>query len=170
MNTFDLSPLFRSTVGFDTLSRVLDAALEQADSGYPPYNIEKTGQDAYRINLAVAGFTAEDVDMVSHEGVLTVRGKARSEDEKAVYLYRGIAARTFERRFQLADYVEATGARLENGLLRIDLIRRVPEAMKPRQIEITNTSPTKPAVDTSKIGPTQTGPSQTGPSPLGKAA
>jgi len=152
MNTFDLSPLFRSTVGFDTLSRVLDAALAQGDAGYPPYNIEKTGPDAYRINLAIAGLTAEDVEMISHEGVLTVRGKGRAEDDKTVYLYRGIAARTFERRFQLADYVEASGARLENGLLQIDLVRRVPEAMKARHIEITGTAPNKPPVEPSQAG------------------
>ena len=136
MNTFDLTPLFRSTVGFDALSRVLDAALEQADSGFPPYNIEKTGQDTYRINLALAGFNADDVEMVSHESVLTVRGKVKSEGEPTVYLYRGIPERAFERRFQLADYVEVDGARLENGLLRIDLVRRVPEALKARQIKI----------------------------------
>ena len=138
MNTFDFSPLFRSTVGFDTLSRVMDAALAQADCGYPPYNIEKTGQDAYRISLALAGFAADDVEMVSHEGVLTVRGKSTGDDEKTVFLYHGIAARAFERRFQLADYVEASGARLENGLLQIDLVRKVPEALKARRIEITD--------------------------------
>ncbi|MEI7608493.1 MAG: Hsp20 family protein [Rhodospirillaceae bacterium] len=138
MNTFDLTPLFRSTVGFDTLSHVLDAALAQADSGYPPYNIEKTGPDTYKIALAVAGFTADEIEMVSHEGVLAIRGKIRGEDEKAVYLYHGIASRAFERRFQLADYVEVSGARLENGLLQIELIRRVPEALKARRIEITN--------------------------------
>jgi molecular chaperone IbpA len=151
MNTFDLSPLFRSTVGFDTLSRVVDAALSQADNGYPAYNIEKTGEDTYRIDLAIAGSTAEDVEMISHKGVLTVRGKAKNEDEKTVYLYRGIAPRTFERRFQLADYVEASGARLENGLLQIDLVRRIPEAMKARQIEITNAVPKKAAIDQPQI-------------------
>ncbi len=144
MNTFDLTPLFRSTVGFDALSHVLDAALAQAESAYPPYNIQKTGQDTYKIDLAVAGFTADEIEMVSHEGVLTVRGKIRAEDEKAVYLYHGIASRTFERRFQLADYVEVSGARLENGLLQIDLVRRVPEALKARKIEITNAA--SPAV------------------------
>jgi len=151
MNTFDLSPLFRSTVGFDTLSRVMDAALAQADSGYPPYNIEKTGQDTYRISLALAGFTADEVEMVSHEGVLTVRGKAKGEDEKTVFLYHGIAARAFERRFQLADYVEASGARLENGLLQIDLVRRVPEALKARRIEITNALASKVAAEPAQL-------------------
>jgi molecular chaperone IbpA len=151
MSTFDLSPLFRSTVGFDTLSRVMDAALAQADSGYPPYNIEKCGQDTYRVSLALAGFTADDVEMVSHEGVLTVRGKAKSDDEKTVFLYHGIAARAFERRFQLADYVEASGARLENGLLQIDLVRRVPEALKACRIEINNAPAGKVAVESAKL-------------------
>jgi molecular chaperone IbpA len=151
MNAFDLTPLFRSTVGFDTLSRVVDTALAQADTGYPAYNIAKTGLDTYRINLAIAGFTAEDVEIVSDDGVLTVRGKNRNEEDKTVYLYRGIAARAFERRFQLADYVEASGARLENGLLEINLVRRVPEAMKARQIAITGTPPGQPAVETPQI-------------------
>jgi len=137
MRTFDLSPLFRSTVGFDHLSRVLDAL--QAGDGtqtYPPYNIEKTGEDSYRIAMAVAGFSAEDIELVTIEGVLSVRGKAHADDDKAVYLYRGIASRAFERRFQLADYIEVTGARLENGMLQVELARRVPEALKPRRIAI----------------------------------
>jgi molecular chaperone IbpA len=147
MNAFDLSPLFRSTVGFDTLSRVMDTALAQGDTGYPAYNIAKTGPDTYRINLAIAGFTAEDVEMISDDGVLTVRGKSRSEEDKTVYLYRGIGPRAFERRFQLADYVEASGARLENGLLEVDLVRRVPEAMKARQIAISGTASNKAAAE-----------------------
>lgn len=136
MTNFDVSRLFRSTVGFDALSRVMDAAPAQTDNGYPPYNIEKAGPDTYRISLALAGFTAEDLEVVSHEGVLTVRGKARAADEKVAFLYRSIAARAFERRFQLADYVEARGAHLENGLLQIELVRRAPEALKARRIEI----------------------------------
>lgn len=138
MRTFDLSPLFRSTVGFDHLSRALDAALQVGDGSlsYPPYNIEKLGEDAYRVVMAVAGFSADDIDIETKEGVLTVRGKARAEDETATYLYRGIASRAFERRFQLADYIRVTGARLENGLLLVDLARQVPEALKPRRIAI----------------------------------
>ncbi|MEI7608071.1 MAG: Hsp20 family protein [Rhodospirillaceae bacterium] len=137
MRTFDLSPLYRSTVGFDHLTRILDG-LQVSDSGqtYPPYNIEKLGEDAYRIAIAVAGFSADDIEIVSAEGQLSVKGKAKTDDEKSTYLYRGIAARAFERRFQLADYVLVTGARLENGLLQIDLARQVPEALKPRSIPI----------------------------------
>jgi len=137
MRTFDLSPLFRSTVGFDHLSRVLDA-LQAGDVAptYPPYNIEKTGDDTYRIAMAVAGFSAEDIELVTSEGVLSVRGKAHADEDRAAYLYRGIASRAFERRFQLADYIEVTGARLENGMLQVELARRVPEALKPRRITI----------------------------------
>jgi molecular chaperone IbpA len=139
MGTYDLSPLFRSTVGFDHLTRALDAALQLNDNtlSYPPYNIEKIGEDAYRISMAVAGFSAEDIEIVTNEGVLVVKGKAKPEEEGATYLYRGIAARAFERRFQLADYIRANGARLENGMLSVDLVRQVPEALKPRRIDIT---------------------------------
>ena len=139
MRTFDLSPLFRSTVGFDHLTRALDAALQVNDGSlsYPPYNIEKVGDDAYRVALAVAGFSPDDLEIVTHEGVLAVRGRAKAETEETrTYLYHGIAARAFERRFQLADYVTVTGARLENGMLLIDLARQVPEALKPRTIAI----------------------------------
>ena len=137
MRTFDLSPLFRSTVGFDHLTRALDAALQGNENSlsYPPYNIEKTGDDTYRIAMAVAGFSIEDIEIVSHEGVLSVKGKAKT-DEGKTYLYHGIAARAFERRFQLADYIQVTGARLENGMLFLDLVRQVPEALKPRTIAI----------------------------------
>ena len=138
MRTFDLSPLFRSTVGFDHLTQALDAALQMSDSAqsYPPYNIEKTGEDTYRVALAVAGFSSDEIEIVTNDGVLAVRGRAKPEDEKAVYLYRGIAARAFERRFQLADYVHVVGARLDNGMLFVDLARQVPEALKPRRIPI----------------------------------
>lgn len=139
MRTFDLSPLFRSTVGFDHLTRALDAALQANDGSlsYPPYNIEKTGEDAYRVVMAVAGFSAGDLEIVSHEGVLSVKGRAKDDNGEVTYLYHGIAARAFERRFQLADYVHVTGARLENGMLFVDLARQVPEALKPRTIAIT---------------------------------
>jgi len=148
MRTFDLSPLFRSTVGFDHLTRALDAALQGNENSlsYPPYNIEKVGEDSYRVAMAVAGFSAEDLEIVTHEGVLSVRGRAKTEDDKTTYLYHGIAARAFERRFQLADYIHVTGARLENGMLFVELARQVPEALKPRTIAITagpaNTGPT----------------------------
>jgi len=139
MRTFDLAPLYRSTVGFDRLFSLLDqvGGLDTA-SGYPPYNIERVDENAYRITVAVAGFTENELAIEVKENALTVRGeKQLKEDEKAgEVLYQGIAARAFERRFQLADHVEVTGARLENGLLHIDLKREIPEAMKPRQIPI----------------------------------
>ncbi|MFN3263049.1 MAG: Hsp20 family protein [Pikeienuella sp.] len=140
MRTFDLSPLYRSTVGFDRFANLLDQVLtaEGAQPAYPPYNIEKTGENAYRISLAVAGFSMGDLDIEAREGVLIVKGgKAQEQGENApVYLHRGIAERSFERRFQLADHVRATGATMENGLLHIDLVHEVPEALKPRKIEI----------------------------------
>ncbi len=141
MRTFDLSPLFRSTVGFDHLSRAFDAALQMSEDAlsYPPYNIEKTGDDAYRVVMAVAGFTADDIEIVSNETVLTVKGKAKSDDSRVTYLHHGIAARAFERRFQLADHIQVTGARLEHGLLAIELVRQLPEALKPRRITIAAT-------------------------------
>lgn len=137
MRTFDLTPLFRSTVGFDRISRVFDTAFQQdASTSYPPYNIAKTSDDSYQISMAVAGFGEDDLELVANENTLTVKGNARKEDDETAYLYRGIAGRAFDRRFQLADYIKVTGARLENGLLHIDLAREVPEALKPRKIEI----------------------------------
>lgn len=138
MRTLDLTPLFRSTIGFDRLSRALDAALQVSENGlaYPPYNIEKLSEDAYRISMAVAGFGEEDLDIVSHESTLTIRGRAKAEDENTVYLHRGIAGRAFERKFQLADYIRVSGAALVNGMLHVELVREVPEALKPRQIPI----------------------------------
>ncbi|MEM7524487.1 MAG: Hsp20 family protein [Pseudomonadota bacterium] len=140
MRNFDLSPLYRSTVGFDRFANLLDQVLT-ADVGqpsYPPYNIERTGEDAYRITLAVAGFAMGDLDIEAREGVLVVKGgKAPAEGEDApVYLHRGIAERSFEKRFQLADHVRASGAAIENGLLHIDLVRELPETLKPRKIAI----------------------------------
>lgn len=138
MRTFDLTPLFRSTVGFDRLSRAMDSAMQLSENAasYPPYNIERTGEDSYRISMAVAGFKSGDIEIVSHESSLTIRGKAKGDDEKKAYLYRGIAERAFERRFHLADYVKVTGASLTDGMLHIELAREVPEALKPRRIEI----------------------------------
>jgi molecular chaperone IbpA len=139
MRTFDLAPLYRSTVGFDRLFSLLDqvGGLDTT-SGYPPYNIERVDENAYRITVAVAGFTENELAIEVKESTLTVRGeKQLKQDEKAgEVLYQGIAARAFERRFQLADHVQVTGARLENGLLHIELKREIPEAMKPRQIPI----------------------------------
>jgi molecular chaperone IbpA len=133
---FDLSPLYRSTVGFDRLFQMIDAngASDPAQS-YPPYNIERLGETDYRITMAVAGFSDTDLSIEVKESALTVTGK-RTEDEKKTYLHQGIAARAFERRFQLADHVEVSGAKLENGLLHIELKRVIPDAKKPRRIAI----------------------------------
>ncbi|MEW6257900.1 MAG: Hsp20 family protein [Pseudomonadota bacterium] len=139
MRTFDLAPLYRNTVGFDRLFSLLDSVGGvEATPGYPPYNIERTGETDYRITVAVAGFTPAELTIESKENSLTIRGEktdAETSDRSQV-LYRGIAARAFERRFQLADHVEVKGARLENGLLHVDLVRNVPEAKKPRTIAI----------------------------------
>ncbi len=140
MRAFDLSPLFRSTVGFDRMSRLLDAAMQQAgDNGqsYPPYNIVAFDENTYGITMAVAGFTEKDIEITQTENSLVVKGKSsREEPENLRYLHRGIAARSFEHRFQLADHIKVTGAKLVNGLLEIELVREVPEAMRPRTIEI----------------------------------
>ena len=138
MRSYDLSPLFRSTVGFDRMMRHLDAAsrMDESAPSYPPYNIEKTGENAYRVTMAVAGFSADELTIVVQEGVLTVTGKGAKEDEPKQFLHRGIARRAFERRFELADHIKVSGAELANGLLHIDLVREVPEAMKPRTIKI----------------------------------
>jgi molecular chaperone IbpA len=141
MATFDFSPLFRSTIGFDRLGRMLDQALTDESVTYPPYNIEKTGDDAYRITMAVAGFGEDDLEIVAQENVLRVAGKAKGVDEKAQYLYRGIAGRAFDRRFQLADHIKVVGAQLENGLLHVDLVREVPEAKRPRTIKVETAAP-----------------------------
>jgi molecular chaperone IbpA len=140
MRSFDLSPLYRSTVGFDRMFNLLDSLGGPDNSGqsYPPYNIERTGENAYRVTMAVAGFGEDDLSIEAKENSLTVKGEKKSETEEKEeqFLYRGIAGRTFERRFQLADHVEVKGATLENGLLHIDLVREIPEAMKPRTIAI----------------------------------
>jgi molecular chaperone IbpA len=141
MRTFDLAPLYRSTVGFDRLFSLLDQVTGlDATPGYPPYNIERTGDNAYRISVAVAGFSEPELTIEAKESTLLIRGekKERTEEKKGEVLHQGIAARAFERRFQLADHVEVKGATLEHGLLHIDLVRQVPEAMKPRQIPISN--------------------------------
>jgi len=135
MRAFDFSPFFRSTVGFDRLFDLVDQVSQQ-EASYPPYNIERTDENHYRITLAVAGFAEKELNAELAEGVLTVSGKHAEEAAREGLLYRGIAGRSFERRFQLADHVEVRGARLENGLLHIDLERVVPEAQKPRRIAI----------------------------------
>lgn len=140
MRTVDFAPLYRSTVGFDRLFSMLDN-VGQPDNAptYPPYNIERTGENAYRITMAVAGFSEDELSIESREHTLTVKAEkteTEKDDENREFLFRGIAARSFERRFQLADHVEVKNASLENGLLHIDLVREIPEAMKPRKISI----------------------------------
>jgi molecular chaperone IbpA len=138
MRHFDFAPLYRSTVGFDRLASILDQVMsaDVGQNGYPPYNIEKTGEDAYRITLAVAGFAEDELSIEVNDGQLVVTGRKAEAEEKGNVLYRGIATRAFERRFQLADHVRAVEAVTENGLLHVDLVRQVPEALKPRRIEI----------------------------------
>ncbi|MGA7610799.1 MAG: Hsp20 family protein [Xanthobacteraceae bacterium] len=144
MRTFDFAPLYRSTVGFDRMFSMLDQfeGVEDSGSNYPPYNIERTGENAYRISLAVAGFTDADLSIDTNENRLAIRGDKQANDGEKTrdVLYQGIAARTFERSFQLADHVEVKGASLENGLLHVDLVREIPEAMKPRSIPIVSSS------------------------------
>ena len=144
MRSFDFAPLYRSTVGFDRLFSMLDqvGGVEGPAPSYPPYNIERTAENAYRISLAVAGFTDADLSIEAKENRLTIRGEKQTngEEQTGEVLYRGIAARTFERNYQLADHVEVKGARLENGLLHVDLVREIPEAMKPRVIPIASSS------------------------------
>ncbi len=141
MRSFDFAPLHRATVGFDQIADIMDRVMtsEVSQPSYPPYNIEKTDADAYRISIAVAGFAEDDLAIEVKENALVVAGKKATEDTKRAYLHRGIATRAFERRFALADHVRVTGASLENGMLHIDLKREVPEALKPRRIEITPT-------------------------------
>jgi molecular chaperone IbpA len=142
MRTIDLSPLYRSVVGFDRLQALLDAASTGADaSGYPPYNIESVGENAYRIEIAVAGFKPDELHLEVKENVLTVQGRKAANDEQRRFLHRGLAERNFERRFQLADFVVVTDAELKDGLLQVSLKREVPEAMKPRRIDIKGAQP-----------------------------
>ncbi len=139
MNTFSLTPLLRSTVGFDRFNELFEslASSEELSSGYPPYNIEKHGEDRYGITMAVAGFTEKDLNITSERDSLTVTGRIDSRNEENVeFLYRGIAARPFERVFRLADYMKVTGAEIKDGLLRIELVREIPEEQKPRTIQI----------------------------------
>jgi molecular chaperone IbpA len=140
MRTFDFAPFYRSTIGFDRLFSMLDqvgGVESTAASGYPPYNIRRSGENAYNISLAVAGFAGADLSIEVKENTLTIRGNKPSSGEESDLIYQGIAERNFERNFQLADHVQIKGASLENGLLQVDLLRVVPEAMKPRAIPIT---------------------------------
>ena len=142
MTRHDLSPLFPYSVGFDRLDKLFETAFAGArDTSYPPYNIARTGEDQYRITMAVAGFGEGDLELLVQENVLTVRGKASEPENGVTYLHRGIARRAFEHRFQLADHVRVAGAKLANGLLDIELVREVPEAMKPQKIAINRSGP-----------------------------
>jgi len=141
MRRYDLTPLYKSTVGFEHLASILEQlTTAETDNGYPPYNIERVDENNYRITMAVAGFSENDLDIEVKEGMLRIAGNKTAEKERendeTVFLHRGIASRNFERRFRLAEYVEVSGAKLENGLLHIDLRRELPDAMKPRKIEI----------------------------------
>jgi molecular chaperone IbpA len=157
MRTYDFAPLYRSTVGFDRLASMVDRAMsvDVNTNGYPPYNIEKTGENDYRISVAVAGFSDDEMSIEMRDGQLVISAK-KAEAEDAVdvtYLHRGIASRTFEKRFHLADHVRAVGAKTENGILHVELVREVPEALKPRRIEIADGSKTidvKPAKKVAK--------------------
>jgi molecular chaperone IbpA len=142
MRTFDLAPLYRATVGFDRIADMMDRVLaaDVTQPTYPPYNIEKTGQDAYRISVAVAGFSPDDLSVEVKDGALALTARKAPEDTEKTYLHRGIATRAFERRFALADHVRVTGATHEHGMLHIDLVRETPEALKPRRIEISRPS------------------------------
>ena len=142
----DFSPLFRTAVGFDHLAAMLDEASRTETNGYPPYNIELTGEDSYRVTMAVAGFAESDLDLEMKQGVLRITGRKADDSKERKFLHRGIANRAFERRFQLADYVRVEGAHLQDGLLHIDLVREIPEAMKPRKIAISGAQE-KPAIE-----------------------
>jgi molecular chaperone IbpA len=152
MDRFDFTPLFRSTIGFDRLARLADTAnrVDSTAVSYPPYNIETTGENSYRLTMAVAGFSQGELDITVHENTLIVTGKAQKDDENGRYLHQGIARRAFERRFSLADHLKVSGASLDNGLLHVDLVREVPEAMKPRTIKIASGEPTRPQVTEQK--------------------
>jgi molecular chaperone IbpA len=142
MTGLDFAPLFRTAIGFDRLARLADTAASTAEASYPPYNIEKTGDDSYRLTMAVAGFGPDDIELVVKDNTLVVSGRIAGEGEKAEVLYRGIAGRAFERRFVLADHIVVDGADLRNGLLFVGLKRVVPEALKPRRIAIGGARPT----------------------------
>jgi molecular chaperone IbpA len=142
MRTHDFAPLWRSTIGFDRLFNLLDEAQQATEDNYPPYNIERLAEDRYQISLALAGFSADEITITAEQNVLTVEGR-KAEKDQHEYLYQGISARPFKRQFNLADHVQVKNATFDNGLLRIELFREVPEAMKPRRIPIGGSGPTK---------------------------
>lgn len=155
MRAFDFTPLLRSSIGFENLNRLVDLATRDAAAeAFPPYNIEKVAQDAYRISMAVAGFSREELDLTVQENTLIITGRAAPEGgdgDKREYLHRGIAKRAFERRFQLADTIKVTGASYENGLLNIELVREVPEHKKPRKVEIGQGLGQQPVIEGQKL-------------------
>ena len=153
MRSFDFSPLYRSTVGFDRLANLLETVtqFDPATPSYPPYNIEQLAENDYRISMAVAGFGDKDLTVEVKEGVLTITGKKAGEEPKTHYLYQGIAGRSFERRFQLADHMEVRGARLEHGLLHVDIVRVIPEEKKARKISIAPGKPAEPKIVDAKV-------------------
>ena len=135
-STIDFSPLYHSAIGFDRMANLLDSVARDAKPSYPPYNIERLDENDYRITMAVAGFTEDDLEITSEQNTLVISGRQQEDNEDRNFLHRGIAERNFERKFQLAEHVKVTAARLENGLLHVDLVREIPEAMKPRKIAI----------------------------------
>jgi molecular chaperone IbpA len=147
MRTLDFSPLYRSVVGFDRLANLLETAAADAASGYPPYNIERTDENEYRIEIAVAGFRPEELNIEVKENLLTVQGRKAANDDQRRFLHRGLAERNFERRFQLADYVVVSEANLADGLLSISLRRELPEALKPRTVQISTNRPAQPLIE-----------------------
>jgi molecular chaperone IbpA len=147
VNALDLSPLFRTAIGFDRLARLMDTARAADAPSYPPYNIERTADDAYTLTMAVAGFGQDDIEITAQDNVLLVSGKAPQPSDHSRFLHRGIAGRAFERRFVLADHIRVEGASLENGLLHVALKREVPEALKPRRIAIAGGRPQQPAIE-----------------------
>ncbi|WP_264211377.1 Hsp20 family protein [Leisingera thetidis] len=153
MRTFDFAPLHRATIGFDQIASLMDRALsaDAAQSSYPPYNIEKTDADSYRISIAVAGFAEDDLSVEVKENALVVAARKADDGEDRTFLHRGIATRAFERRFTLADHVRVTGASHENGMLHIDLHREVPEALKPRRIEISSSRPNRAEIEAQAV-------------------
>ena len=150
MVTYDFSPFYRSTIGFDRMARLLEGAsrVAEMDNGYPPYNIEAVGEDQYRVTIAVAGFAEDELDLEVRENTLHVSGHKKDDDAETHFLHRGIASRAFSKQFRLADHVKVENAWLDNGLLTISLVREVPEEMKPRRIEITHGAPEEGAPDT----------------------
>ncbi|GLS19179.1 small heat shock protein HspH [Labrys miyagiensis] len=146
MRTYDFAPFARSAIGFDRLFDLLNAGTVEAAEHFPPYDIVRTGQESFRIDLAVAGFTPDDIALTAQQNLLTIVGRKVGEKESSDYLYRGISAKAFERRFNLADHIEVESATFENGLLQINLVQRIPEAMKPRRIDVRAPSSPVPAV------------------------